>query len=196
MEHVLCVPTAVFHDAGHFEGFCSETSRYVDALLNPATLSYQPRNVVEEDPGFKQLIPYCVFRHAGEVFYYVRGKSGGEARLHARRSVGVGGHISSEDGDVGGVAYEAGMRRELAEEVATAAVTGESLIGLINDDSNDVGRVHLGLVHVFDLDAPQVSPREESIQQTGFAPPAALAAESESFESWSQIVLRHLATSS
>ena len=192
MEHVLCVPTARFHEAGRFDGFSADVGRYRAALLDPEHLSYQPRDRVEEDPSFKQLIPYCVFRHAGEVFHYTRGGSGGEARLHAKMSLGVGGHISREDGDAGEIAYDAGMRREIEEEVDLSAGFTQSLVGLINDDSNAVGKVHFGLVHLFELDAPQVRPREESIQETGFAPPSRLVRDSGRFETWSQIVLTAL----
>lgn len=194
-EHVLCVPTLLFQQVGYFEGFMPNTEPYLKTLLDESYLSYRPRDEVETDPSYKQLIPYCVFRHGGprgEIFYYARGKSGGESRLHAKRSIGVGGHISSEDGQAGTVAYDVGMRREIDEEVDLATGYSESLVGLINDDSNDVGRVHLGLVHIFDIEEAKVLPREESIQETGFAPPSQLASEMETFETWSQIVLRHL----
>ena len=192
-EHVLCVPTAVFHAAGRFDGFRENVAAYLPTLLDPANLSYRPRGAVEDDPSYKQLIPYCVFRCGGEVFHYLRGGSGGEKRLHAKRSVGVGGHVSREDGDAGEAAYEAGMRREIAEEVDLDPATPCRLLGLLNDDTDPVGQVHLGLVHVFDLERPQVAPREESIQETGFAPPAELARRAEEFEGWSRIVLAHMA---
>lgn len=191
-EHVLCIPTVVFHDAGLFQGFSADVDRYLPAILDPANLSYRPREAVEDDPSYKQLIPYCVFRCGGAVFHYLRGGCGGEKRLHAKRSVGIGGHISREDGDAGEVAYDVGMRREIAEEVDLDPSTPSRLIGLINDDTDAVGQVHLGLVHQFDLDNPQVLPREQSIQETGFAPPAELASRRDEFESWSRIVLDHL----
>ena len=100
-EHVLVVPTPVFHALGHFQGFCGDTDRYLKGLLDPAHTSYRPRAAMEQDPTFKQLIPYVIFRHrdqAGRVslFQYTRGKGQGEARLHAKRSIGIGGHISAE----------------------------------------------------------------------------------------------------
>ena len=196
MEHVLCVPTLLFNQVGHFEGLCTRTEPYLKTLLDPEYLSYRPRDTVEDDPSYKQLIPYCVFRHTPggqppQYFSYVRSK-GGEVRLDAKRSVGVGGHISSDDGDVGQIAYDTGMRRELDEEVAIDAGYSQQLIGLLNDDSNEVGRVHLGLVHLFDLDRPQVSSREASIAEAGFAPLSELRLKFDQFETWSQIVLDHL----
>ena len=101
-EHVLVVPTELFHRLGHFQGFSADAGRYLDELLSPRHTSYRPRQEVEHDPGFKQLIPYVIFRHrdaAGTVslFQYTRGKGQAEARLHSKRSIGVGGHISAED---------------------------------------------------------------------------------------------------
>lgn len=190
-EHVLCVPTMLFHELGYFQGFQPETRPYLSTLLDPAYTSYRPRDEVEEDPSYKQLIPYCVFVHEGEVFHYRRGGSGGEGRLHAKRSIGIGGHVSSED-DASGCPYDEGMKREIAEEVFLEAGWSERCVGLINDDETPVGQVHLGIVHVFELDSPQVRPREESIIQTGFAQPSQLRQDAESFESWSRICLEHL----
>lgn len=192
VEHVLCVPTLLFHELGHFQGFSADIDRYLSTLLDPAYTSYMPRDDVEQDPSYKQLIPYCVFRHEGRVFYYRRGKGVGEGRLQSKRSIGIGGHISSEDHSSQGSAYRDGMRREIAEEVYLEAGYREHCIGLINDDQTDVGRVHLGVVHIFELDEPKVRPREETIIETGFAAPEELQRDLEQFETWSQICLSHL----
>ena len=190
-EHVLCVPTLLFHELGYFQGLQPNTRPYLETLLDPAYTSYRPRDEVEEDPSYKQLIPYCVFTHGGDVFHYTRGKSGGEGRLHAKRSIGIGGHISTED-EAASCAYAEGMRREISEEVYLESEWTERCVGLINDDETPVGQVHLGIVHVFELDSPQVRPREESIIETGFAEPAELVQQRHAFETWSQICLDHL----
>ncbi|GAB4157319.1 MAG: phosphoesterase [Planctomycetaceae bacterium] len=192
VEHVLVVPTELFHEIGHFQGFSAEADKYLPTLLDPLHTSYRPRNEVEQDPGFKQLIPYCIFRHAGGVFHYQRGGDSGESRLVSKRSIGIGGHISSIDGAADGCPYQEGMRREIDEEVYLETTYEQSCIGMINDDETDVGKVHLGIVHVFDLDTPKVRPREESITKTGFAAPSLLAEELSQFETWSQICLKHL----
>ncbi|HAB12801.1 MAG TPA: phosphoesterase [Planctomycetaceae bacterium] len=192
VEHVLVVPTSLFHEIGHFQGFCPDIDDYLERLLDPAQMSFRPRDTVEEDPSLKQLIPYCVFRHEGRVFHYRRGTEQGEGRLHSKRSIGIGGHISSEDTQAGRSPYEEGMRREIAEEVFLETGYTERCVGLINDDLTEVGQVHLGVVHVFDLDEPKVRPREESIIETGFAAPGDLVDDHESFETWSQICLDHL----
>lgn len=192
VEHVLVIPTAVFHDVGHFQGFCGDVDRYLEVILDPQHASYRPRNEMEQDPSFKQLIPYCVFRCGEEIFHYQRGTAQGESRLHARRSVGVGGHVSTCDLNGRQSPYLEGMRREIDEEVEIDSGWREDCIGLINDDETDVGRVHLGIVHVFDLDYPKVLPREQSMINAGFASPAQLERELEQFETWSRICLNSL----
>ncbi len=196
-ERVLVVPTAVFHRLGHFQGFSADVNRYLDELLDPELTVYRPRHEVEEDPSFKQLIPYVIFRHRDSsgrelVFQYTRGKGQGEGRLHSKRSVGVGGHISADDVRDGAAVYEEGMRRELAEEVEVESPGVERCVGLINDDETEVGRVHLGVVHLFDVERPLVRPRESEIISAGFEPVEELLADLSGFETWSQICLKAL----
>lgn len=195
-EHVLVVPTSVFHTLGHFQGFTGDTDRYLRGLLDPQHTSYQPRAAMEQDPSFKQLIPYVIFRHRDAqrrelLFQYTRGNGQGEARLHARRSIGVGGHISADDAAASD-AYEEGMRRELEEEVVIDTPYRSRLVGLINDDETEVGRVHLGVVHLVDVDRPAVRPRETDLVDAAFRPIDQLLSDLPHFETWSQICLRAL----
>jgi predicted NUDIX family phosphoesterase len=198
-EQVLVVPTALFHDLGYFQGFSSEVDKYLDDLFSPENTSYRPRDEMEDDPSHKQLIPYCIFRHtddAGQqsVFVYTRGKGQGESRLHAKRSIGIGGHISSDDDDQSNDIhpYEEGMRRELEEEVVIETKYRELCVGLINDDETEVGKVHLGVVHIFDVEQPNVYPRETDIISTGFQPVSELLDDLSGFETWSSICLEAL----
>jgi predicted NUDIX family phosphoesterase len=191
-ERVLVVPTSLFHGVGVFQGFCPDTEKYLSRLLDPAGLSYRPRAEVETDPSCKQLIPYVVLRWGGQVFHYTRGRKATEGRLQALRSVGVGGHISEEDAGLFDDPYRTGMLREVEEEVWLETEYRERCIGLINDDSNAVGQVHLGIVHVFELAAPKVRRREQVLTRAGFAPLVELQAQASEFETWSQIVLEAL----
>ncbi|MSR60400.1 MAG: phosphoesterase [Planctomycetaceae bacterium] len=192
VEHVLVVPTLLFHELGHFQGFCTDVGPYLKTLLDPAYISFRPRDKMEADPSFKQLIPYCIFRCDGKLFHYERGKTQGEGRLHNKRSIGVGGHISSEDQNLFTPVYIEAMHREIEEEVYLEAGYKDTLVGLLNDDETEVGRVHLGIVHIFDLDAPKVRPREKSMLHSGFASPEELIQDINRFETWSQLCLRHL----
>jgi predicted NUDIX family phosphoesterase len=195
-EHVLVVPTEVFHRLGHFQGFCGDVDRYLRGLLDPAHTSYRPRSAMEQDPSFKQLIPYIVFRFRdatgqAQLFQYTRGKGQGESRLHAKRSIGIGGHISADDASQAS-AYDEGMRRELEEEVQIDTSYRGQMVGLINDDESEVGRVHLGVVHLLDVERPAIRPRESEIIEAGFRPISELLADLARFETWSQICLRAL----
>jgi predicted NUDIX family phosphoesterase len=197
-EQVLVVPASLFHRLGYFQGFCGDVDRYLDGLLSPAHTSYRPRSEMEHDPSYKQLIPYAVFQHvdaAGvvRVFQYTRGKGQGEKRLHSKRSIGVGGHISSLDSGDGEIRpYEEGMRRELAEEVVIDTPYESRCVGLINDDETEVGRVHLGVVHLLEVERPNVRPREKEIIEAGFLPVAEMVRDMAGFETWSQICLAAL----
>ena len=198
-ERVLVVPTELLHRLGHFQGFTSEAERYVSVLLDPAHTSYRPRHEVENDPSYKQLIPYVLFCHddgAGceTIFQYTRGMKQDESRLRGKRSVGIGGHISLKDSALngGGSAYFEGMARELAEEVSIETPYREQCIGLINDDETNVGRVHLGIVHLFDVERPAVLARESEIVDGSFRPVQEILPYLDDFEMWSQICLRAL----
>lgn len=198
-EKILVVPTALFCDLGYFQGFSAETARYLPALLEGEHVEYRPRGPMEEDPSFKQLIPYAIFRWIDpsgtpHLFEYQRGSGQGERRLHARRSVGVGGHISSIDSAAGSMddVYREGMRRELDEEVILDTEYQEKIVGLINDDQTPVGQVHLGVVHLCDVQRPQIRPREADILDARFRPAADILPRLDEFETWSQIAVRAL----
>jgi len=198
-EQVLVVPTSLFHRLGYFQGFSRDVHQYLDELLSPRHTSYRSRGEMEDDPRFKQLIPYVIFEHVNlgnviEVFSYTRGRGQGDRRLHAKRSVGIGGHISSIDESARGDLhpYEEGLARELAEEVSIDTPYQQRLAGLINDDETDVGKVHLGVVHIFTVETPAITPREREIMHAGFTPVRDLLRDLDGFESWSQICLRAL----
>ena len=194
-EQVLVVPTAEFRKLGHFQGVSTDVERYLSQLLNAEFVSYRPRGEMEQDPSFKQLIPYVIFQHDDDkgrrsVFAYTRGSGQGESRLHQKCSIGVGGHISLEDANEGSAnPYHEGMRRELEEEVSIETDYTDRLVGMINDDETDVGKVHLGIVHVFSVSTPNVSPREDEMCNAGFRTLDELRAQRDQMESWSRICL-------
>jgi predicted NUDIX family phosphoesterase len=198
-ERVLVVPTEVFRSLGYFQGFSHDAHQILDELIQPSHAQYRARGEMESDPSFKQLIPYMIFRHVDSsgqvsVFRYTRGGGQGEARLRAKHSVGVGGHICIDD--AGGVAsreaYHEGMRRELDEEVIVEAEYQQKCVGMINDDQTDVGRVHLGIVHLADVAEPNIRPREEDIIQAEFQPVEQILENLDGYETWSQICLTAL----
>ncbi|MEM6779261.1 MAG: phosphoesterase [Planctomycetota bacterium] len=195
-ENVLVIPESVINAIGKIDGLERDVDRFLQPILASDQLTYQPRSQMETDPRFKQLIPYVLMewtdRNSGEVkvFTYTRGGGGGESRLHARRSIGVGGHISEEDGEGGGDPYTVGMRRELDEEVVIESTYEDHREGLLYDDSNDVGRVHLGVIHRFVLEQPNVRSNESDLAEGEFVSIHALRDEMETLETWSQLCLQ------
>ncbi|GIW80014.1 MAG: phosphoesterase [Gemmatales bacterium] len=188
-ERILVVPRAVFEQLGVFQGLCLDADRYLERLLQPENLSYMRRAEAEENPDFKQLVPYVVLKWRDQVFHYTRGKATTESRLQALRSVGVGGHVNEEDADLFDHPYQQAMLREVAEEVHLETTYVDRRLGLINDDATPVGQVHLGIVHVFELAEPNVRRREQALTRSGFAPIAELKNERDQFETWSRFVL-------
>jgi predicted NUDIX family phosphoesterase len=191
-EKVLVIPTVQFRAAGYFNGLRRADSTYRSAILDPRTFQFRPRFEVETDPEFKQLIPYIVLKHGGDLFHYSRGSAGTEKRLQALRSVGIGGHISEDDARGSEDTYHTGMMRELLEEVEISCEWSEHFLGFINDDSIPVGRVHLGVVHLFELSLREVTARETALADSGFAPFEELYKQMGQFETWSQFVLEEL----
>jgi predicted NUDIX family phosphoesterase len=191
-EQVLVIPAARLEEAGVGRGLCCDVERCWPILLDPSQFAFLPRAQAEDDPSFKQLIPYVVLKHCDQVFAYTRGRAGSEKRLHELRSIGIGGHINPCDMKPGEHPYLAGMQRELREEIVLGAAFRNVCIGFIYDDSTPVGQVHLGVVHLFELSEPKVTRRETQLTQAGFAPIADLARNRANFETWSQFVLDYL----
>jgi len=193
-ERVLCVPTEAVDRIGHFQGFRPDASVYLDALLKPGIAKFVRRGDCETDPSLKQIIPYVVFLAKDQVFVYTRGKSQGESRLHALRSFGVGGHVSDEDasGGCNRAAYELALQRELDEEVRIDSPGRMRTVGLINDDSTPVGQVHMGVVHLYEIESPAVEPLEAGLAEATFMSIASIHAIADEFETWSRICLKNL----
>jgi predicted NUDIX family phosphoesterase len=189
-EEILVVPRSLFEELGAFQGFTTDTERYIPALLDPSNNFFMDRGEAEEDPGHKQIIPYALFRYEDRLLHYVRGKSGGESRLHALGSLGIGGHINPVDAredHLGHATYMAGVEREIEEELILSSKPKQRVVALINDDSNPVGQVHLGVVHLFELEDEDVSAREDALAELQFQTIEDLRGSLyDSLESWSQ----------
>ena len=192
-EQVLVVQRKVFESAGAFNGLAMDTKKYIDKFFVPGVPRFMPRPQAEKDPSFKQLIPYVIMTCGGKYLSYVRGKRAGETRLVAKRSLGIGGHINPVDADNSSLFaylfenYLAAVQREVAEEVSIETEYKDKVVALLNDDSNEVGQVHLGIVHLWTLDEPKVERREQMITQMGFLSIPELQQVRDTMETWSQI---------
>ncbi len=160
------------------------------ALLLDAALAgaaYRPRREAETDPSWKQLIPYLVLRDGDRIFLMHRTSAGSDARLHERFTIGIGGHVNPGDDGI-----EGALRREWHEEVLAAFDPEPRLVGLLNDDSDPVGAVHLGIVYEAQAAGRPVAIRETHKLRGGFATPDEARAVRDRMETWSQILLDHL----
>jgi len=189
-EQILVVKRELFDSLGNFQGINTDVDSYHSVLLDPANNFFTDRGPAEEDPTHKQIIPYALFHFQGKFLNYARGKSGGEARLHAKRSLGIGGHINPVDtrkDNLGMDTYMAGVEREIEEELNISGTHTQKIVAILNDDSNEVGKVHLGVVHLFELDSNDVTANEDAIADLKFSSIEELQGDMrDSLESWSQ----------
>ncbi len=193
-EHVLVVRRSLFDELGAFQGISTEVGKYLPQFLDPSQNFFLSRDAAETDPSHKQIIPYAIFHCQGKLLHYVRGKKSGEQRLAAKGSLGIGGHINSEDAEQASLerdTYLTGVEREINEELKLDTPYQQRIVALLNDDSNEVGQVHLGIVHVFDLESEAVAPNEAPITQLEFLTRDELLARRDLLESWSQFCLDH-----
>ena len=164
-EQVLVVEREVIEQIGMFQGLVFDVERYLERLFVQGVPRFMPRSQAEQDPSYKQLIPYVIMTAGGKYLSYVRGRRAGETRLVGNRSIGIGGHINpADDMPLFNTdfyeTYLAAVEREVAEEVCVETHHTDRIVALLNDESNEVGSVHLGVVHLWNLDAPKVGKRD------------------------------------
>ena len=196
-ENVLVVRRSLFDELGSFHGLNFEPEKYLRALLSRGNNFFLPRAQAENDPTHKQIIPYAIIAHDDTVLHYVRGKKAGEQRLVAKGSIGIGGHMNQEDESLFNFAideasYRAGVEREVNEEIKIETPFEDRIVALLNDDTTDVGRVHLGIVHVFRLAEERVQKREAMITNMAFLKKEELVARRDTMETWSQLCVDSL----
>lgn len=181
-EQVLVVDREFIPMGGAWHGLRTDG---IDSFLEVAARHghFAPRAAMETDPSRKQLIPYLVLRDGPQYFLMRRSTAGGDARLHHRWSIGVGGHLNPGDVDLAG-----GLRREWREELVADFDPAFEPVALLNDETTEVGAVHLGVVFVADAAGRPVRVRETDKLTGGFATQAEVAAVAEDLESWSRLV--------
>jgi predicted NUDIX family phosphoesterase len=193
-EDVLVVPTsAVLEELGGGAAWLGVRPAGEAALagLIRHRGEFRPRSAMEDDPSWKQVIPYPVLRDGARWFLMRRTRAGGDARLHDRFSIGVGGHVNPVDGGLDGDLSGA-LAREWTEELAIDFVPTFRFVGLLNDDTTPVGQVHLGLVYEGDAGGRPVAIRETDKLTGGFVESAAVAAVADRLETWSLLAFEFI----
>jgi len=189
-EHVLVVRRDDIFPDGAWHGFVGDGLERCQKVIREGSF-FMPRAEVEEDPTYQQIIPYVVFRHDGRYLLTKRLKASSEKRLRQQYSLGVGGHINPGD-LAGGDPINDGLRREWEEEVAYGGSFEASLLGLINDDSSPVSKVHLAVVFLVDGDSPEIAIKETDKLSGELLTLEEMRIYYLGMESWSQIVYDHL----
>jgi predicted NUDIX family phosphoesterase len=174
-ERVLVLPRDRVPGGCDFTGVRQATDADVAELQTAIAEHgrYLDRPDAEADPSMKQLIPYVVVRDGTDVFLMRRTNAGGDARLHGKASIGVGGHLNPvDDGDD---PLMTGLDREWAEELDADFEPSFELRGFLNDDTNDVGAVHLGVVFEVQAAGRPVEVREHEKLSGSFVAPTELS---------------------
>ena len=186
VEQVLVIPAA----AVTFEGFATHAS-VLEAVAGQGF--FIDRRQAEVDESIRQVIPYVVVRDGLSVFGVRRLAASGEARLHDKLSIGIGGHINPVDGISSPAdALRAGLLREWDEEMEAGFSPEFSPVGFIADNADAVGRVHVGVVMVVEATGRPVAVRETDKLEGRFFNVAELSEMRESLEGWSLLVARKL----
>lgn len=198
-ENILVFPSSILKIIGEFQGLNFNFEPYLAKILSPQIVRFLPRDMVENDPSFKQIIPYVILKHRDKLLFYVRGKGSGESRLISKGSIGIGGHVSrvddsifSDNNNFVSDIYKAAVLREVNEELNIDCKFYDSKIAVLNDDSNDVGRVHFGVIHLWELQSQQISKREKKITQLTFLTPNEILNSKYTLENWSSICLGNI----
>jgi predicted NUDIX family phosphoesterase len=191
IEQVLCVKREDIFPDGAWHGFITDRLERYQKVIREKHF-FMPRPEVEEDPTFQQIIPYVVFHHGDRYFLTHRLRASAERRLRRQYSLGVGGHINPGDLQGGGDPIVDGMRREWEEEVIYQGRFHAEMIGLLNDESAPVSKVHLGVVFLIEGDTPDIAIRETTKLAGELLTLAEMRIYYLGMESWSQIVYDRL----
>jgi len=190
VEQVLCVKREDIFPDGAWHGFITDGLERHQKVIRERHF-FMPRPDVEEDPTYQQIIPYVVFHHGDRYFLTHRLRASAERRLRRQYSLGIGGHINPGDLQAGDPILD-GMRREFEEEVIYQGRFNAEMIGLLNDESAPVSKVHLGVVFLIEGDTPNIAIRETTKLAGELLTLAEMRIYYLGMESWSQIVYDRL----
>lgn len=187
-ENILVVKTKTLFPSGAFQGISTYTQEFLNIITEHK--EFKPRPIMEEDPNYKQIIPYLIFKHEEHYFLMQRKSTSSEQRLKNKYSLGIGGHMRQEDMYEGATIFD-WAKREFEEEIDYTGTFSIKTLGVLNDDSNPVGQVHLGLVLLLEGNSSHIKVRSEL--KSGQLITAHQCLDFyQDLESWSQIIYNAL----
>lgn len=190
-EEIMVFESSLLHDVGYFCGFSTEWKKYFGSIIESRRFAFMSRDLAEQDTNYKQIIPYIVIKSDKGYLSYQRGKLLSEKRLTAKYSIGFGGHVKYNEAAMTGD-YTYSLKRELREELGENTIASDKLIGVINDDSDEVGKVHFGFVHEITMEKTVERPNEKSINKLEYIHPDALRKRIDKYENWSRFIIENL----
>lgn len=195
MQHIICTERQVVDKEIKTNGFIKTEKN----IFETDKIWVGPRDTLETNEDFKQIIPYVILSYQGKIALYQRTKKGGENRLHNMHSIGFGGHIDAFD-----LAYhenseinldktiENSAQREIDEELNVSEIVSKQHLGYIYDDSNPVGRVHIGVVEQWELTTNQITSNEDEIHIVGLFTIEELKDFDGEMENWSEHIIQKI----
>lgn len=191
IENILVVPRKKLFENIFFEGFEREKITYYLERIEKYSI-FMKRFLVENDPNYKQIIPYLIIKFKNKYFMFQRFPIGAENRLFHKYSVGIGGHINEKDVKKNKDLINSGLEREFNEELIYSGKSSYEIVGLINDDFDEVGKVHFGIVYLVEIDNPDIKIRENSKMEGKLVNKKELLRYKNKMERWSQIIITNL----
>ena len=191
IEKILVVPREKLFESIFFEGFEREKITYYLERIGKYSI-FMKRFLVENDPNYKQIIPYLIIKFKNKYFMFQRFPIGVEDRLFHKYSVGIGGHINEKDVKKNEDLINSGLEREFGEELIYNKKLSYKIVGLINDDFDEVGKVHFGIVYLIEIETPEIRVREYSKMEGRLVNKEDLLKYKDKMERWSQISIDNL----
>lgn len=197
-ENVLVIPARSIPGLDSMAGFNGDVPRSATDILMSKDLQFMPREKAETNEDFKQIIPYILVRYMTEkispsYFSYVRGKAQGEARLHSKVSIGIGGHVNDRDHADPSQSFALGMMRELTEELSiSTALLNPMIVGSVYDPATPVGRVHYGIVMVLDVPSMETVTNNDAHAEDSIFQSVAQLRQNDRLEAWSRMCVQGL----
>lgn len=187
-EKVLVVKREKLFPIGAWQGLQAVNGQQYLAIINEHK-QFLPRQDMEINPAYKQIIPYLIFKFGSQYFLMQRQAKSTDQRLKSKYSLGIGGHIRLEDMESTDIIGWA--RREFEEEVTYSGTYQVRSLGILNDDSDAVGQVHAGYVFLLEGDSSNIAVKEE-LKSGKLMTLDECKAHYDAMENWSKIVFDFL----